>query len=186
MTPDQIALLQEIEATLTQNDAAIQIPLTKIHQGIAELSKDNAKIITKLQGKVIKFLDRTVTSHDNELDRVQTLVLRGLQNWQNDNRLMLTQLAAKTGLTAPGDPLEAALVERVAEAPDLAYSATLLLALREFQRPLGRLIEVLEEIRDRLPGAPVQVPGELPDNAKMAGKPDLGPIGAYYDGPAAE
>jgi hypothetical protein len=160
VTSDQKALLEEIESTLAQNDAAIQIPLTRINQGIAALSKDNAKIITKLQGKILRQLNQHVTDASNQIDGVQTTILQGLQNWQNDNRLLLTQLAAKTGLTAPGDSLEMALVDKVADAPELAYSATLLLAIREAFPFLRELIEVLQEIRDRMPNLPVHVPGE--------------------------
>ena len=73
---------------------------------------------------------------------------------------MLQDLSAAAGLRQPGDPLEAALIEQVSVAPDIAYSATLLLALRDAMPHLGRIVEVLREIRDRMPGQPIQFEGE--------------------------
>ena len=51
-------------------------------------------------------------------------------------------------------------MQEVAEAPELAYSATLLIALRDALPYLGQLIEVLREIRDRMPGQPIRFVGE--------------------------
>lgn len=179
-------LLQAIEEMLVGEESAIAIPLTKMNQGIAQLSEENSKLITRMQGKILKSLARHVTAEDNDLELLSTVILNGLQQWQNENHLLLTQLAAKAGFTNAGDELEAALIQQVAEAPELAYSATLLLAIRDAFPYAERLIRVLEEIRDRMGGASVQLPGELPDNAKQAGVPSRVDIGPYVDGPSAE
>ena len=155
-------LLSAIENLLAGEEDTLSIPLSKINQGIAQLVTQNEKLVTKLQGKVIKDINRHLTHQDNAIDGLSTTVLSGLQAWQDSTHLLLTQLAAKSGLTGPGDPLEQALVEQVAEAPELAYSAALLIALREAMGRFDGLVEVLREIRDRIGGEPVRFAAEQP------------------------
>jgi len=160
LTPEQAQLLDSIETLLADNENLITLPLTAINQGIAQLSVQNARTITKIEGKLLKAIDAYAVQNDNAIDSFGLALLQPLQDWQTENNLLLTQLAASAGLTQPGDPLEAALVQQIADEPELAYSATLLIAIRDLLPYARQLIEVLREIRDRMPSIPVHVPGE--------------------------
>jgi len=179
LTPEHVQLLDSIETLLADGTNSISLPMTAINQGIAALSATSAKTITSIQGKLIKSIQAHAVANDNDIDRFGMIILQPLQDWQSENNLLLTQLAAHAGLTQPGDSLEAALVQEVAEAPELAYSATLLIALRDALPYLGKLVEVLREIRDRMPGQPMRFAGEPLAEApaelvKVHGEVDLG------------
>lgn len=157
---DNLQLLKSIEALLVDGEDSISLPLTAINQGIAKLSALSSKTILKLQADLLKYLDLGNVDSENDLDALSVAILRPIQDWQLENNLLLTQLAAGAGLTQPGDPLEQALVNQVAQEPELALSATLLIALRDFGGKVDSLVEVLREIRDRMPQFPVHVQGE--------------------------
>lgn len=159
-TPENLQLLSSIDTLLAQGENQIALPMTAINQGIAKLSVQSAKTITGIQNVLLKSINQANVAQENDLDPLGMAILRPLQDWQEQNNLLLTQLAASSGLTQPGDPLEAALVNQLAEEPELAYSATLLIALRDVLPHFKALIEVLREIRDRMPGVPVSIDGE--------------------------
>jgi hypothetical protein len=165
-TGEQIGLLQAIKAGQDENDAEISLVLNSLNKGVAQLVAKNGKIITDLQGKVLKQLNQRCVDNDNHIDALSTAILGWGQNELSDVHMLLTQLAASAGATSPGDPLEAALVDQLAAAPDIAYSATLLMALREGMPILALIARTLQEIRDRMPGTPVRYTGEAPTGEK--------------------
>ncbi len=160
LTPEQLQLLSSIETLLADNQNLISLPLTAINQGIAQLSVLSAKAIAKVANTLTKQIAADIVTNSNAVDSLGTSILQPLYDWQAQNELLLTQLAASAGLTQPGDPLTAALVESAAEQPELAYSATLLMALREAMGRFDGLVEVLREIRDRMPPLAVRNEGE--------------------------
>ena len=166
-TGDQIALLQAIAQGQAANDAEISLVLNSLNRHVAQLSQKNGKIITGIQETVLKKINQELVDNDNTIDQVSTAILARTQEWLNDNQLLLSDLSAAAGLRQPGDPLEAALIEQVSVAPDIAYSATLLLALRDAMPHFGRIVEVLREIRDRMPPQPIGVVGEAPAEAPV-------------------
>lgn len=145
-TGEQIALLQAIKAGQDENDNEISLVLNSLNKGVAGLVAKNGKILTDLQGKIIKKLHQQFVDNDNTIDSVSTSILGWTQSQLDDTQLLLTQLAASAGMTAPGDPLEAALTETLAEAPEIAYSASLLLSLREAMPWLKRIALALEKM----------------------------------------
>jgi hypothetical protein len=155
-------VLESIDELLAGQDDSLVMPMTTLNQATAKVVDQNAKIITRLQEKVIKAADRDTTRQLDQLDGVYTRVLEGLNLWQEDANFLLTQLAAKGGFTKAGEPLEAALQKEVTEAPQLAYAGTLVLAVKEAIPFFEQLIEVLREIRDRLPGVATDLRGEPP------------------------
>lgn len=159
-TPEQLQLLGAIETLLAEGENQISLPLTAINQSIAALSVQSSKSVVSIQNRLIRSIEQHAVAQDNEIDAFGLAILKPLQDWQEENNLLLNHLAAAAGVIQPGDPLEAALVTQVAEQPELAYSATLLIALRDVLPLFGQIVEVLREIRDRLPNAPVHVPGE--------------------------
>jgi hypothetical protein len=160
--------LSALETLLASQEISVSLPLTTINKALTEAVTINAKLIRKVQGRIVKALDRPIVANTNDIDRLGTVLLEPLQAWADNTQLLLTQLAAKTGLTQIGDPLEQALVEQVVDAPELAYSASLLLALREAMPFLARIAGALEEIRDRTGGAPYTIPGDETTEADIA------------------
>ena len=169
--------LAALETLLATQESNVSLPLTTLNKSITDAVSVNAKLIRKVQGRILKALDKPVVGVSNELDRIGTVLLEPLQAWADNTQLLLTQLSAKTGLTQVGDPLEQALVEQVTEAPELAYSASLLLALREWTPYLARIASALEEIRDRTHGAPYTLPGDVTTQADIDTELERAPDG---------
>lgn len=173
-TIDAQRLLQAIDDAQAQNEDDLLLVMTALNQGIAKLSVQNSRSLTSIEGRLIKSIDQYAVDNSNAIDQLGMAILGPINDWQDENLLLLTQLAAQAGLTQPGDPLEAALLQSVADEPQLAYSATLLIALRDALPFLGQLIEVLREIRDRMPVFPATAPGEIPSIAgaeQLPGEP---------------
>lgn len=138
--------LQSLEEMLCTNEDKVIIPYSKVNQAIADFVVKNAKVVTKLQDKVIRQLNKQLVLRDNSLNGVYTGILRGLDVWQADARFALDQLAAKGGLSQPGQTLEQALLNEVGQAPQLAFGATLVLAVKEAVPWLDRIAIALEKI----------------------------------------
>ncbi len=172
LAPDAQELLQAINQLLSENDQAIRIPMDAINQGIAELINDSGKIVSRVSGAVVRQISKELTANENLIDPVPTAVLSAIGGYLQENELLLNHLASAAGLLQPGYPLEAALVEQVAKAPDLMVSTTLLMALREWTPAIESIAKTLKEIRDRLPPVAIRLKGESPDDEQGTDKPD--------------
>jgi hypothetical protein len=170
---DKAALMGAIQALLEDEENNVALPMTTLNQGIAKLSQESSRLIARVGNKLIAGIAARAVESDNHIERLGTAILAPLYTWQAENDLLLTQLAAKTGLTKPGDSLEMALVAQTAEAPELAYSATLLIALREAMGEFRGLIEVLREIRDRMPPIAASVAGEARERGPTIHEPSI-------------
>lgn len=166
---DQV--LMSIDELLAGQDDKLILPMSTLNKATSTIFQKNTKIITQLQEKIIKAADRATTLHLDALDGVLTTVLQGLDTWQFDVHFLLTQLAAKGGFTEAGEPLEAALQAELADASKLAYQGTLVLAVAEAIPYLNQLIEVLREIRDRMPPIATRIAGEPPARYQPTDEP---------------
>jgi hypothetical protein len=164
-------VLMSIDELLVANDDKLVVPMTTLNKATSSVFQKNTKIITQLQQKILKAADLETTKHLDALDGVYTTVLQGLDTWQFDVNFLLTQLAAKGGFTEAGQSLEHALEKELSEAPQLAYQGTLVLAVAEAIPYLNQLIEVLREIRDRMPPNAMRVAGEVPAKSAMPDEP---------------
>jgi hypothetical protein len=143
-----IDLLENIKTVLVDNEQSISLVLSTLNKGIAQMVRDNQQQVNKVAGKVLGWLTKVTTANANALDPVATAILQRIIDYSQQNEFLLTQIAAAAGLTQPGDPLEAALIDRATEAPEIAYSASLLIALREAMAPIERIAVALERIAD--------------------------------------
>ena len=173
-TAGNAQLMGAINTLVADEEDNVALPMTAINQWIAQLSQQSSKTIVGVGNAIIKSIAAGNVSSSNDVDAVGTQLLQPLYDWQSQNDLVLTQLAAGVGLTQPGEPLESALLNQTAQAPELAYSASLLLALREAMSHFGGLIEVLREIRDRMPPLAASVPGEAPQTGDVISDPTVG------------
>lgn len=173
-------LLDSIDFLQGANNDALMIPLSTVNQAVVDVVDKNSALIGKLQGKILRKLDHATTKNLDALDGVYTRLLAGLDAYQYDAHYLLQQLAVKGGITQAGQPLETALLEQVTRAPELAYGATLVLAVKEAIPFFEQLIQVLREIRDKL-GERVVTPA--PTTPIIAGDPDHDDEAAAADKP---
>jgi|HubBroStandDraft_6_1064221.scaffolds.fasta_scaffold148478_2 hypothetical protein len=172
-------LLDAINTLVATHAESVTIPYSVLNQGIADLVSANGTTIAKVSKVLTRKLDQAVTDNDNGLELVGTVILQGINAYLTENDLLLNHLAASAGILKPGDPLESVLLDQVAEAPELAYSATLLIALRDAIPRLDSVVEVLREIRDRMPPSAVRLTGESADGEQEDG--ETSPDAAYAE-----
>lgn len=149
-----------IDQLLVEQDDHLMLPMTKLNIAIKGLFEENTRAITKIQDKLIRKVDRETTKQSDHLDVALTRVQNALETWQQETQYLLTQIAAKGGIVKAGDPLESALLTDLAQAPQLQLGTTLVLEVSRLGPYFVSLIEVLREIRDRMPGTPVRFAGE--------------------------
>lgn len=175
-------LLESLDQMLVEQSNNIVIPLSKINQGIANTVTSNAKTVNKLIGKVLKQIARETVNGSDAIDGVNTRVLQGLDQWLLNQEFLLQSLAQKSGDIAIGDPLTSLLSQSTTETPQVTYAGTLVLELSKLEPLARQLIEVLREIRDRMPFRPEASAGEPASRAPAEAEPiDLPP----YEGLAS-
>lgn len=158
-------VLSSIDELLSSQENSLVIPYSALNAAVADIVSKNTKVISKLIDKIVRHADREQTVLGDALDAIQTTVLNGLDAYIYDQEYLLSQLAAKGGLTKAGDPLTQALLTETTQAGQLAYQGTLVLAVKEAIPFFTQLIEVLREIRDRMPELPLRTQGETPADA---------------------
>ena len=148
--------LQSIDQFIGENHEGLSVPMTTLNQAISNLIEGNGKAIKGLTSRVVKAIDRHVVTNDEQVDSALTTLLQGIDAWLSSQEYALTLMSSKGGLLEIGEPLAAVLAEDAAQGKQLAYQGTLVLSIREAEGKIDELIEVLREIRDRMPGQPVQ------------------------------
>lgn len=155
-------MVDALEELLAQQDFQLSIPYNHLNQGVADVVTKQGKLISSLQSKIVKGLQRELTVNDNSLESLRTTILAGLNAHQADIEYLLTQLASKAGMIGVGDTLEAAILSEAAQGPELGALGSLVLQVGEARGLFEDLIEVLREIRDRMPGQITRLPRETP------------------------
>lgn len=155
-------VLESIDELLCSQDDSLVLPMTKLDKAVSDIVVKHAKTVATFQDKILRAASRHTTKAVDQLDGVYTRLLQGLDAWQYDMHFLLQQLAAKGGVIKVGDPLETALIEEATRAPELLYGGTLVLSVKEAVGHLDDLIEVLREIRDRMPPRALRLRGEPP------------------------
>lgn len=158
--------LEAVQTALDEDGAQIVTIGSQLGKSAAQLVLTASKPIKKLQDRLLKDAAKKLVATDNGIDLVTTNLLNGANVWLQEAGFLLQNLGVKGGLIQPGDPITAALAQEVAAAPELQYMGTLVLAVKEAVPFLNQLIEVLREIRDRMPGSPVVYTGERPTKEK--------------------
>lgn len=149
-------VLESIDQLLAAQDNDLIIPYSKVNKEITDVVQRNAKIVTRMVDKVLREADRHITAVGDALDSVQTRVLQGLDSYAWDQEYLLSHLAAKSGMIQPGDALETALLQQTADAPQLAYAGTLVLAVHEAVPWLERIATALEVMATWIPQESMQ------------------------------
>jgi hypothetical protein len=164
-------ILDSLDQLLAESEDSLDVPASTLNQAVSDVVTEQAKSLKRLTEKILRSADREAVKADDALNAINTGLLGGIDAWMNENHYLLSQMAAKGGLQAIGAPLETALETATTAAPQLEYLGTLVLAVKEAIPYFEQLIEVLREIRDRMPNTPVRVPGEPSDDDQ--GEPEL-------------
>lgn len=154
--------LEGLESLLSQAEADLAGPIQTLIACVQSEIASNEQHLEKCRRKLKAVLGRNVAQADNSLDAVTTKVTGQCQGHVTTNEITLNQLAVKGGVIQVGDSLDDWVNPPCEPEPVIQWGGTLVLSVREAIPHLDQLIEVLKEIRDRLPGQPVEQPGELP------------------------
>lgn len=171
MDSAEIQMLKSIDAYLAKNEDMLALPLTKVNKATAQVVENNAKSVKRITEKILRSADRETVKNDDVLNGITTGILGAVDAWLSDTHSLLSLLAAKSGLTEVGAPLETALDESVTRGKDLEYMGTLVLAVKEAVPWLDRMAVALEKIADCLcPQSSPIAPAEMGDQSELVGE----------------
>ena len=164
-----IELGAAIEDGLFDHDQRCSAVAGKIDEWIIACGNDSDKCLNKINKKVNYHVNRLLTGQANQIDQVVTQLLTWISACLASSEWTLTGLAVKADLCDAGQSLDVIEWDQP-PACDLGpeYGGTLILDCRGLADQLAPLLEVLREIRDRIGGAPLAVPGEAPETADIA------------------
>lgn len=164
------AQLQAALETLSDEIAGkLQLPATAIGDVLSGQYERAMKGIRTVQGKILKQLGTTSVEIDNLLDPSATAILQSLNTSTAEIEWLLQSAAVKGGMLGVGDRLTPEAIAQMGAVPEQMLGSTLVLQLGELRPVLLAIVEVLGEIRDRMPSAiPVREPGELPTGEDSA------------------
>ena len=156
-------LLDQLEAQ--------EIALGELGQRIDERTQveilANGNQLDKLKRKIMGYLGRVLTKSDNQLEAIYTSLLEALTDEITTNEITVQQVAAKSAAIPVGADLADVLLAPSGEAPSSITEGTWILDARNFGPYFSALIEVLREIRDRLPALAVDLPSEEPASEEL-------------------
>jgi hypothetical protein len=181
MAPPTDDELEAVQTALDNDGAQIITVGNRLGQEAMQLVLATAKPIKKLQDRLIRDANKHLVATDNAINFVQTSLLNGVNTWLQEAGFLLQNLAVKGGIIEPGDPLEKALAQEVADEPQIEYLGTLVLAVKEAVPWLDRIAVACERIAAALEGTPApsqtQVNVDAPAGGAGADTVDDGDLG---------
>lgn len=163
------AQLQAALETLSDEIAGkLQLPATAIGDVLSGQYERAMKGIRTVQGKILKQLGTHSVEIDNLLDPSATAILQSLNTATAEIEWLLQSAAVKGGMLGVGDRLTPEAIAQMGAVPEQMLGSTLVLQLGELRPVLLAIVEVLGEIRDRMPALPVRLPDETPTLADQA------------------
>ncbi len=162
-------MLQEgIDTLLADNNAKVTLVATAINNYLAKAIKKNGKVLIKIGDVILNNIAQKTVDNDNRIDLVKTAILGGIAQKIDTSKAQLDYLAGLTGQPGPGDPVVLAAAQNAQDMPELAVTSAIGLAVDRMADLMDELVEVLAEIRDRMPGVAIRLPGELPVTREKA------------------
>lgn len=153
-------VLKAVAESFAESEDDLAGPIKKLLAHVQDEILQNEKCCTRLKTKFTKFLNKAQAECGNDLSACLSHLASNLYLGIEDDDAILTQLAVKGGLLQVGQDL-GTLDEEIEKVEDkLEYGGTLVLAIKEAIPFFNELIQVLREIRDRIPGMPFVAPGE--------------------------
>lgn len=163
-----------IEDGLYECDQMCFAIIDKLTNHLCEAVKDQDKAVNKIARKISGFIGRELAKQSNGIDQVATKLLAWIGGCAASNEWTLTGIAVKAGILGAGDSLDSVVWDQEpATSLGPEYGGTLVLDCRGLADQLAPLLEVLREIRDRMPALAITLPGETPELPPVA---DPGPL----------
>lgn len=122
------------------------------------------KVINLLIKKLSKQLNLEQVSHGDVIEGIATKLPVQVSQEQSIDSWTLSQLAAKCGICKTGETLPDCALSLGEETPGPTEGEEVTLNVVGLLPLFKELIEVLREIRDRLPGYPAEDKGEIPSD----------------------
>ena len=156
------AITSEADAALDAGDAVLGPLVQRLLGAIQCAIDDDQATITKIDRKIKTVIGRHHGPGAKCVDRCYSIIYGFLADELAINESYLLQILARTGAVPIGTPLDSALLilEQTKDGSGVRYAGELVLSVREAIPYFDDLIEVLREIRDRLPALPVNLSGE--------------------------
>lgn len=159
----EIKLLESLEELLCTSDGLIFNVGSKLESCIETFACNCEKQVNKICSKLKRICDKLATEAGNVLDYELTKIKVFIDGLLENNEFLLMQIAIKCGAIKIGQTLCDATKESVKEAVDPKYCGCLVLSIKEAVPYIEKLLEILMEIRDRLPPISVELPQETDD-----------------------
>jgi hypothetical protein len=157
--------LESLDAGTLENESRLGAVVNKCLDHVAGSTEELGKTIRSAQTKCKNHLSRATATCADGIDVVVTGMLGWLVSGTDENHFVLQQLAVKTNIVYPGEPLENMLSRHTEEGDGVKYMGELVLSVKEVVPFAKQLLEVLREIRDRIGGFPEVVQGEQSETA---------------------
>lgn len=171
--------LQAVQDALDGDGAQIITVGNQLGREAAALVMAASKPIKKMQARLLQEANKHIVTSDNSIDYVTTSLLNGVNTWLTEAGFLLQNFAVKGGIIEPGDPIEKALAQEVADEPQIEYLGTLVLAVKEAVPWLERIACALETIAKNTGGqptlSPVPVMGEPGGGGAVLGGEEVKP-----------
>jgi hypothetical protein len=158
--------LEGLESLLSLSESDLSAPIRTLIGAVEAELKLAFACVEKRTKKLKAALGRTDAQAGNALDQVVTRAKSHIQQHVTTNEIVLNQLAVKGGVIQVGDSLDDWTNPPSEPEPVVQWGGTLVLSVREAIPHLDQLIEVLKEIRDRLPGLAFELKGEVPSTER--------------------
>jgi len=155
---DQI--LEIILDGLEQNEIALGGIGQTLDTACSECLSDSDVTLSKIKRKLLQSIGRNLANNENNLEQTCTAITQALTDGITTNEIEIQQIAAKSGAIPVGADLTDLLEIPTGYTMQAPVTGTFILDARNFGPFCQSLIDVLREIRDRLPGMAVELPGE--------------------------
>jgi hypothetical protein len=154
-------LINAVNDGLDENDSFTSSLVQSLQNHVTTTVAANQKTAQKIANKVSGSITKWQTQQANNLDSVATSIVNWLNGHVGNNEWQLHGLAVKGNLIGADGSLDTVVFgPDDAATTDTSVSNTLLIDMAGLTVVLSPLIEVLREIRDRMPPQSFQLPKE--------------------------
>lgn len=155
-------VLKALDDALCQTDIGIFSVIECLDRYTESIEKDCDKSVEKIIRKIVRYIDKGIVDNANRIDSVVTKIQIYLYNAIEQQGWTLSQLCVKCGWIAVGGDINIVVNQQCEElkgpkdGPTITLDCSMLIPIAK------ELVEVLREIRNRLPPLPIEEAFEDP------------------------
>jgi hypothetical protein len=163
--------LEGLQESLSEQEANLAQPIKTLQKHLADEIDKLDKLIVKQNKKLKASINKQQAKTGNDIEAIISALMSQLFIGIADNESTLGQLSIKSGAINVGDSMDKVGADKPEPGSGQQWGGVLVLSVKEAIPHIKELIEVLKEIRDRIPGFPIEYKGEVP--AKEAESEEL-------------